>query len=248
MARSPSMGLSYILLPIAAANKPPNAPAKVVDPKNRVKRFCDSQRLYHIAVCGQVNHLASIQALGKLTHHIEASGEHAALTQAQEEAGGKQTAIGLHEALAHHDETEEEHAKRHPPLGAPALENNVGRNLEQNVGHEEDGQRRIELRASKVQVRFQVEQAGIADIHLVQERHQVHDTQERHHVEVNPPEEPSLRRVGWADYLLLRRTSFDAIVAGSSFDIAGDASLDRRGGSYRHNGQKIISQNNRIYI
>jgi hypothetical protein len=62
--------------------------------------------------------------------------------------------------------------------------------------------------------------------------------------------------VGWADYLLLRRTSFDAIVAGSSFDIAGgailsgggDASLDRRGGSYRRNGQKIISQNDRIYI
>lgn len=53
-------------------------------------------------------------------------------------------------------------------------------------------------------------------------------------MEVNPPEEPSLRRVGWADYLLLRRTSFDAIVARSSFDIAGrailggggDASLD----------------------
>lgn len=70
-------------------------------------------------------------------------------------------------------------------------------------------------------------------------------------MEVNPPEEPPLRCVGWADYLLLRRTSFDAIVAGSSFDIAcailggggdgGDASLDLRGGSCRHNGQKIIS-------
>jgi hypothetical protein len=89
MAGSPSMGLSYILLPIAAANNPPNAPAKVVEPKNKVKRFCDSQRLYHIAVCRQVNHLASIQALGNLTQHIEASGEHAGLTKAQEEAGGE---------------------------------------------------------------------------------------------------------------------------------------------------------------
>lgn len=36
------------LFPIAEANKPPKAPARLVEAKKKVKRFCASLLLYHI--------------------------------------------------------------------------------------------------------------------------------------------------------------------------------------------------------
>ena len=42
------MGWVDSLFPIADANKPPNAPARLVEAKKKVKRFCASLLLYHI--------------------------------------------------------------------------------------------------------------------------------------------------------------------------------------------------------
>lgn len=42
------MGLVNSLLPIAEANNPPKAPARLVEAKKKVKRFCASLLLYHI--------------------------------------------------------------------------------------------------------------------------------------------------------------------------------------------------------
>lgn len=38
----------YLLFPIADANNPPNAPARLVEAKKKVKRFWASLLLYHI--------------------------------------------------------------------------------------------------------------------------------------------------------------------------------------------------------
>lgn len=42
------MGWLDSLLPIAEANSPPKAPARLVEAKKKVKRFCASLLLYHI--------------------------------------------------------------------------------------------------------------------------------------------------------------------------------------------------------
>lgn len=41
-------GFIHLLFPMAEASSPPNAPAKDVEQKKKVKRFCASERLYHM--------------------------------------------------------------------------------------------------------------------------------------------------------------------------------------------------------
>lgn len=42
------------IFPIAVARSPPNAPPNAVDTKKKLKRFCDSERLYHMETAGLV--------------------------------------------------------------------------------------------------------------------------------------------------------------------------------------------------
>lgn len=111
-------------------------------------------------------------SLGTLIPHgqeIKAAGKHAALENTQEEAGGDETAVVLHQPLHRGYETKADAAQGQPYSWGEALEEDVGRDFEDHVGDEEDGQTGVVLVACKTEVFHQAVHLGIGDIDSVQE-------------------------------------------------------------------------------
>lgn len=66
-------------------------------------------------------------------NEVEAAGKHAGLEDAEEEAGGEQAAVALDNSLHSGREAEEEHVDRQPDMGPEALEQDIARDLEDDV-------------------------------------------------------------------------------------------------------------------
>lgn len=139
---------------------------------------------------------------------VEAAGEDAGLEDAQQEARGEQAAVVADEALAQHDDAEAQDAERQPHARRHALQRQVGRDLQQDVGHEEDGQRRVWLLAAQAQVSRHAHGEGIGYVcaarHVrlpwmrecdddgnlpVEKRHDVDEEEHGQQADVGPAEE-----------------------------------------------------------
>ena len=130
---------------------------------------------------------------------VEATGEHAALEETKQEASSEQTGIVLHQTLADGDDTEPKTADGQPNTRGELLHQDVGRNLEDDVRDEEDGQSRVVLNTSQVEIRLESESAGIADVDTVQESQEIENDQEGDDIEVNLQGQPPVACVGRTD-------------------------------------------------
>jgi hypothetical protein len=101
----------------------------------------------------------------------------------------------LDENLEHSDETKPEHAYREPDSRFQLLEDDVGRDLEQDIRNEEDNKRVVIFRARETQLFRKSKDIGVCNVHTVQKCQQVHYTQPRNDMEVNLPEQLGLRRM-----------------------------------------------------
>lgn len=97
------------------------------------------------------------------------------------------------------DKAKTEAADGEPDARGQLLEEDVGGDLEEDVGDEEDGQDRVELGALELQVVDEVEGFGVADIDAVEKGEQVQDADEGDDVHINAPQNLGLGRVGRAD-------------------------------------------------
>jgi len=96
---------------------------------------------------------------------IETSWEETGLEQSQKETGGQDSRITPHESLANSDETEAKHATSEPQTRGEAFEEDVGRDLEDDVGDEENYQSCVILGALKIQVSRQAVDVCIGNIY-----------------------------------------------------------------------------------
>jgi hypothetical protein len=77
-----------------------------------------------------------------LTH---TSRKHSRLKDAEEEATRQQATVAAHNTHHDGDKAEHEHVGGQPDMGLEALEENVGGDLKETVGHEEDDQSGVVL-------------------------------------------------------------------------------------------------------
>jgi len=131
----------------------------------------------------------------------EAAREHDRLEHAEEEAGGEQAGVVLHDALQGRDGAEADAADRQPDAGREVLEQDVGGDLAEDVGDEEDDQGRVVLRAVHVEVLLEAEGARVGDVDAVQEGQEVEDDHEGDEVQVDPHRDLALGGVRRADDL-----------------------------------------------
>lgn len=88
-----------------------------------------------------------------------------------------------------------------PDIGLELFHQDIARDLKQNVRDEEDDQSSVVLHAvlgREPQLVRETEHVGIGDVDSVEEGQQVEDAEVGNHAEVNPGDEPALRRVRWA--------------------------------------------------
>lgn len=81
------------------------------------------------------------------------------------------------------------------------LEQDVGGDLAEDVGHEEDGQGRVVLDAAHAELGLEAEGAGVGDVDAVEEGEQVQHDDEGDDVQVDLGRDAALGRVGRADDL-----------------------------------------------
>ena len=77
------------------------------------------------------------------------------------------------------------------------FQQDVGRDLEKNVGNEEDGERDIGLVAFEMQVFRQAEREGIGDVDAVEEGREVDEEKDGYHAYVYLPEQGFLIDGRW---------------------------------------------------
>lgn len=148
----------------------------------------------------------SLLSLGTLIPHsqeVEAAGEHAALEDTQEEAGGDETAVVLHQTLHRGYETEADAADGQPYSRGEALEEKVGRDLEDDVGDEEDGQTGVVLVARETEILHEAVDLGVGDVDSIQEGEQIQDDDEGEEVRIDSAGELALCRVWWTGHMEL---------------------------------------------
>jgi hypothetical protein len=104
----------------------------------------------------------------------------------------------LDEALKHGDKSEAKHADGKPNSGLQLFKNDVGRNLEQDVGNEKDNKGIVVFGTRETELFRETEDVCIGDVHSIQEREQVHYAQERDNMEVDLPKQLGLCGVRWA--------------------------------------------------
>ncbi|KAI6776850.1 hypothetical protein HG530_000795 [Fusarium avenaceum] len=117
-------------------------------------------------------------------------------------------ALGLVSAVPHADETleqsgqaEEEHVETQPDMGLKALEEDVGGDLEEDVGHEEDDERGVVFRLFKTELLGEAKYIGIGNVYTVCIARLIHDTQERNNMEVDLGHELAIGRTRWTNEL-----------------------------------------------
>jgi hypothetical protein len=93
--------------------------------------------------------------------------EHARLKDTKEEPTRQQAAVVLHHTLHHGSEAEEEHVGRQPYMWAEALQQDIGRDLEDDIGHEEDDEGDVVFVAREVQIFREVKNVGIANVDTI---------------------------------------------------------------------------------
>ena len=100
---------------------------------------------------------------------IKRTWKHAGFEYPQEEPSGEQASVVCDEALHHGHETEAEHANGEPNAGLQFLENDVGRNLEEDVGDEEDHKSCVVLGSiDDPQLLAEAKNVRVGDVHTVQ--------------------------------------------------------------------------------
>ena len=114
--------------------------------------------------------------VGEIQNH---AGEEAGLGEPQHDAHGIEAVAARHEHHRHRGDAPEDHDARDPAPGADALQNQVARDLEQEVAEEEQpGAGAIDLgRQSEIGLHVP---GGETDVDAVQIRHHVGQEEERH--------------------------------------------------------------------
>lgn len=98
---------------------------------------------------------------------VEGARKHARLEDSQKEPGGAESSVVCYEALEHGDETKSKHVDAQPNVRLELLQEDVGGNLQEYVGHEEDDKRIVVEGAIQVQFRAEAEDVRIGDVHSV---------------------------------------------------------------------------------
>jgi hypothetical protein len=98
---------------------------------------------------------------------IKCAWKHASLENTQEEARGEQAGVVGDKSLKQGDQAESEHVDGQPDMGLEVLEQQVGRDLEEDVGDEEDDECRVELVVLEPQLDGQIEDVGIRNVDTV---------------------------------------------------------------------------------
>lgn len=112
-------------------------------------------------------------------HEAIRTWEHAGLEEAQKEASGNKSAISLNQALTDGNQSKSEHADGEPDMWLESLEDDIARNLENNIGDEEDGQTRAVLSAAQTEVLLKAKDSSICDICPVEKGQKIHNRQNR---------------------------------------------------------------------
>lgn len=101
------------------------------------------------------------------TNQVKRTRKHACLEHTQEEARGQQPRVVLHQTLQEGDQTEAEHVDGQPHGGLELLEQDVGGDLEEAVGHEEDDEGGVVFVVLKAELFGEVEDIGVGDVDTV---------------------------------------------------------------------------------
>ena len=99
------------------------------------------------------------------THRVER--QTGRFKQTEEEASGQQAAVVLDETLQQSDQAEEEHIGGQPDVGAQLLEENIGGDLEEDVGDEENDESSVVLRPSETKLLGQAKDVCVGDVDAV---------------------------------------------------------------------------------
>ena len=120
------------------------------------------------------------------SNQIQWAREHACLRHAQEKSGCQEPTIICNKPLADCDESKKKRASRKPNMRFEFLQKYVGGDLEQDIGHKEDGQRIIVLISLQSQVFLKPKNGRIGDVCAIEEGKQVEDTQDGDDSEIDP--------------------------------------------------------------
>lgn len=131
------------------------------------------------------------------TNQVEGTREHACLEHTKEESSRKQTSVVLHKALQHSNESETKHADTEPDAGFHLFEEDVGRDLEEDVGDEKDDQSSV-VAIVPYQIKFRAEAKDVCvcNVDTIQESQEIHDAEEGNDMEVNLGHKFGFRGVG----------------------------------------------------
>jgi len=104
------------------------------------------------------------------TNQVEGTRKHACLEHTEKESSRKQARVILHKALQHSNETETKHADAEPDARFHLFEKDIGRDLEEDVGDEEDDQSSV-VAIISCQIKFLAEakDVRICNVDTVQE-------------------------------------------------------------------------------
>jgi hypothetical protein len=109
--------------------------------------------------------LLSFGALVPHTDQVKAAREHAALEQAEEETGRQKPGKVLNKPLEACHQPKQEHTGRKPDMRLELLEQNIGRDLEEDVWDKKDNERVIiTYSAGDVEVGFEAVDGGVGDV------------------------------------------------------------------------------------
>jgi hypothetical protein len=119
-----------------------------------------------------------------LREEVGDTGEEAGLGGTEEDTSDEETLKVLDEAHTSHDTTPGDHDDREPHGRTPGLHDHVGRDLTEDVEHEEDAEAGGVVGRVEVDVDGKAEQVGVTDVGTVQEREKVEKGKPRDEVEV----------------------------------------------------------------
>ena len=101
------------------------------------------------------------------SNQVEATWKHSSLEQSQEKAGRQQARVAAYKTLTDGAEAEEEHAAREPYVRAEALQQDVGRDLKEDIRNKEDDEGGVVLifLNTEFELRRQAVDVGIGNVH-----------------------------------------------------------------------------------
>lgn len=115
---------------------------------------------------------ALLRLLSSIPHsqQIKTPREHATLENSQKEPRNQQPSIILNQPLANRHNSKPKTANTQPNTRREPFQKDIRWNFQDDIRHEEDGQRRVKFHLFETQLSFETKGPGIGDVDAVEKR------------------------------------------------------------------------------